>query len=320
MAATTTLDRAKLAETLRRQHDVISRRQAMTCGMSPQALRHRIRAGGPWQRLLPGVYLARTGSPTMDQRDTAALLYAGPGTVITACAALRRLGIRAPSSPLIDVLVPAGRRRNSVGFVRVQHTKRIPELVCVSGKIQFALAARAVADAARTLTSITEVRAIVAGSVQAGRCSVTELVRELGDGPKTGSALLRRVLAEVADGVRSAVEGEFRDLVRRAGLPMPMFNARLYVGDVLLAVADAWWPKVRVAAEVDSREWHLSAEDWQRTMSRHARMTAAGILVLHFTPQQIRRQPAQVISTLRAALAAPATPAASKVRALPAAG
>jgi very-short-patch-repair endonuclease len=72
----------------------------------------------------------------------------------------------------------------------------------------------------------------------------------------------------------------------------------------LLAVADAWWPQARVAAEADSREWHLSPEDWEATLRRHARMTAEGILVLHFTPRQIRNERTRVIAELRAALEA----------------
>ena len=47
-----------------------------------------------------------------------------------------------------------------------------------------------------------------------------------------------------------------------------MFNARLYVGSEFVAVPDAWWPDVGVAVEVESREWHLSPEDWERTMRR----------------------------------------------------
>ena len=37
-----------------------------------------------------------------------------------------------------------------------------------------------------------------------------------------------------------------------------------------------------VAAEVDSREWHLSPEHWDRTRRRHTLMAAAGIHPLHF--------------------------------------
>jgi hypothetical protein len=58
----------------------------------------------------------------------------------------------------------------------------------------------------------------------------------------------------------------------------------------------------RVAAEVDSREWHLSPYDWDRTLARHARMSSHGILVLHFTPRRIRSEPLSVAADVRAAL------------------
>lgn len=250
----------------------------------------------------------------------AALLYAGASSVITANAALQRHGIRAPRAPQVDVLVPASRQPQSTGFVRVLRTTRMPEQVCVSGLIRFTMAARAVADAVRGLTELRDVRAVVADSVQRGWCRVAELADELRLGPVAGSALFRQVLGEVADGVRSIAEGEFRDLVKRAGLPMPMFNARLYAGPTFIAIADAWWPGAGVAAEVDSRQWHLSPEDWERTLRRHARMTAHGILVLHFTPKQIRTEQAQVIAAIRAALESQRAGGQSRVRALPAAG
>lgn len=82
-----------------------------------------------------------------------------------------------------------------------------------------------------------------------------------------------------------------------------MFNARLYCGDELIAVADTWWPEAGVVAEVDSKEWHLSPKDWEKTMSRHARLTSLGVLVLHFTPRQIRQEPDKVLATIRQALA-----------------
>ncbi len=110
-ANVTRLDRAALAAVLVRQHKVVSRRQAIGCGMARDMLQRRSRPGGQWQRLLPGVYLAVTGTPTADQRDMAALLYAGSGAVITASAALRRHGLRAPQTEFIDVLIPAKRRQ-----------------------------------------------------------------------------------------------------------------------------------------------------------------------------------------------------------------
>ena len=101
------------------------------------------------------------------------------------------------------------------------------------------MAPRAVADAARDLTGLSEVRAVVAGAVQRRLCTLAQLIVELDSGPVRGSALLRDALTEVGEGIRSTAEADLRDLIMRARLPMPMFNARLYAGGMLLAVADA---------------------------------------------------------------------------------
>jgi hypothetical protein len=201
------------------------------------------------------------------------------------------------------VLIPATRVRQSTGFVRVHQTRRLPSLVCYAGPIQYALAARAVADAAREMQDLTSVRAVVAGAVQTRRCTVEQLEAELLAGPVRGSALLRAALEEARRGVRSVPEGELFHLIKRGRLPVPLFNPLLYDGAEPLARPDAWWPDYAVAVEVDSRRSHLSPESWEETMRRHARMTALGILVLHFSPRQIREEPDQVLAKVRAALA-----------------
>jgi hypothetical protein len=58
------LDQTALAARLRAQDNVISREQAFACGLTRSALAHRVRPGGPWRRLLPGIYLAQTGAPS----------------------------------------------------------------------------------------------------------------------------------------------------------------------------------------------------------------------------------------------------------------
>jgi hypothetical protein len=274
-----------LADILRRQHHVIGRDQALACGLSRAAVDYRIRIGGPWRRLLPGVYLAQTGAVSEDQREMAALLHAGPRSALTGLAAVRHYGFQVSAANPIDVVVPVDVRRQSTAFVRVQRSLRMPQEVCTAGEIRFVTPPRAVADAARSLGTAREVRGLIAQAVQQQRCSIQTLDRELEQGPTRGSALLRAALEEVRDGIRSVPEGDLRVLLRRERVPMPMFNARLYDEEkTLIAVADAWWEDAGVAAEVDSREYHYSVEDWQRTMRRHDRLVARGVLVLHFTP------------------------------------
>ena len=296
------IDDAALTALLEKQHGLLTREQARSRGLSSRAIDYRLRQAGPWQVLLPGVYQTWTGPAGPAHRQMAALLYAGPGSLITGSFALFGYGVRVPHTELVDVLVPAGRQRVSRAFVRLHRTTRMPAQAYTSGAIRYAPPARAVTDAARGMGTIAEVRAVVADSVQRGKCPLEMLVIEAGAGQMRGSALLRQVLAEVTGGVRSVVEAEFRDLIIEAGLPLPMFNPRLFAGRRFIAQPDCWWPDAGVAAEVDSREWHLSPQDWERTLARHAQMSAHGILVLHFTPRQIRAQRAQVAANLRAAL------------------
>ena len=304
------LDRTALAARLRAQDNVISREQAFGCGLTRSALAHRVRPDGPWRRLLSGIYLAQTGAPSVSQQEMAALLHAGPGSVLTGLAALRGLGLSTAEPGHFDVLIPAARRPRNAAFVRIRRTTRMPQRVIREGSRFYALPPRALADAARFMTDVGEVRALIAGAVQRRDCTLQALVRELREGQTQNSARLRQVLDEAAAGIRSIVEGDFMDLIKQARLPVPMFNARLFGTDGrFIATVDAWWPEAGVAAEVDSREWHLKPADWERTMRRHARISSHGILILHFAPRQIRRDPASVASaiadTLRAGHARP---------------
>jgi hypothetical protein len=167
--------------------------------------------------------------------------------------------------------------------------------------IRFTTIPRAVTDAALAAANIRDMRAIVCLGVDRG-CSLEDLAAELGQSRLRNSVRLRAVMADVARGIRSGPEGDLMDLIDRSSLPAPVYNPRLYVGDAFLASPDAWWEEFGVAVEVDSREYHFDEADWEHTMQRAARMTAAGISVLHFTPRRVRFEPQQVISTIRQTL------------------
>lgn len=264
---------------------------------------HRTCRGGPWRRLLPGVYVTHSGQPSIDQKITGALLYAGPGAVLTGAIALWRN--RVPGRydlDTFDVLIPHERQRACTGYVRVQRTRRLPpqrghDVAC-------APVARCVADAARRLDDFDEVRGLVASAVQQRKCTAEELVTELDEGPMRHSALLRAALSEVLTGVRSIAEAQGRKELRRGGIPEPCWNVDLYDRDgEWIGRPDGWWEEAGVALEIDSKEWHLNPADWERTMDRHAKMTQRGILVVHVTPRMIWQQPAEFVRRVAGALA-----------------
>jgi hypothetical protein len=137
--------------------------------------------------------------------------------------------------------------------------------------------------------------------VQRGFASAAELSAELAAGSSRGSALPREVLREISAGVRSVAEADARALVQRSGLPAPMWNPRLYDGPGrFVASPDAWFDDVAMAWEIDSLEWHLSPDDYAVTVDRRAAMMAVGIVVVHHLPSKLRKNPAQVLTDLRA--------------------
>lgn len=143
MTRTPGFDGDRLREILRSQHHVITCEQAYDCGLTRKGVDYRLRLDGPWQWLLPAVYVAQTGTITQDQRTVAALLYAGPGSVMTGPAVVRKHHLTCAGPDAIDVLIPWTSQRKSTGFVRVHRTRRMPERGWVSGAIRYTLPARA---------------------------------------------------------------------------------------------------------------------------------------------------------------------------------
>lgn len=306
---------------IRKQEFVVTRTQALAGGLSDNALAHRVRQDGPWQPILPGVYLTVTGTPTGVQREMAAMLYGGPRTVISGAAALRHYRLPAPESDTIDILIPAMLKRQSVTGVMVHRTRNMPKQFIGPPLRNYALPARAAADAARWLTDLREVRALVAGAVQNRRCTIDELTEELRAGGLRDSGLLRIVLAEVSEGVRSAPEADLRVLIRKAGLPMPMFNPSLYLLDgTFIAKPDGWWAEAGVAVEIDSKRWHIDPDRWEHTMDRHTELGAHSIVTLHFTPHKLRAQPTFVMAKMTGAYNSGITRPRLPIKAVPAKG
>lgn len=288
-----------LAGLLRRQDGMVHRRQALAAGVGRYVLDHRIRAGtGSWRRVLPEVYAAFTGELSERQRWIAALLYSAAGDIDQRRSMLGgptalalhgltppRLGAGAPGP--VHLLARHDRRVRPVPLMALRRTTMMPEAWVRDG-LPVAPVARAVADSCRLLDDLRSVRALVAQAVQTGRTTTAHLVRELEMGGSAGSRLTRVALGEVVAGARSAPEAALLKGVRRFRLPEPMWNTDMYsAGGLWLARPDAWWPDANTVLEIDSVEWHLAPESWERTLERHELMTTHGLLVIHATPARV---------------------------------
>ncbi|MFD3680881.1 hypothetical protein [Streptomyces sp. NPDC058613] len=303
----------------RRQLNLATRHQLTAAGIPSGTITSRSRPGGPWQRLLPRVYLLQTGPPDQRQRALSTVLYAaepaadplsGDTAALTGATALALLGIReapyAPGSP-VDVLIRSPRRLAATGHVRPLPTSRWPRTITVSG-VPSTRPVRAAADFAARTDDPDRVRAVLAGVVQAGWCHPRDLHAELRASRLLTRPAIAAAAAELLAGVRSIAEARARDTLTATDLPTPLWNARLYTPDgTFLASPDAYWPDEGVALEIDSAEYHYTRDAWHATLRRRLRLESHGVLVVSATPSMIRDTPTEVLAALRTLLTLAAT-------------
>jgi hypothetical protein len=295
----TTIDqggRTDIAELAERQLQIVTRAQLLTAGFDDMLIYRRTRSAR-WQRVLPGVYSLTTGVLTEEQRRVAAALYAGEPAQITSLAALSWYGFRyAPPSDRVQLLIPHESRRKSAGHVVVARAMELDGRARNAGLYWVCSPARAVVDAGRELRDLRAIRAVTAEAVQREFTDLAALVEEVARAKRSRTALIRRAVDEVLAGVRSAPEAELREcLAGSAVFPLLRWNPHLHKDDgARLPTPDAWIPESALAIEVDSQEFHYFVGGWRRTMDRHNELGRVGVLVLHFTPFEIRTDPNRV--------------------------
>lgn len=285
----------------RDQHGVITRRQCLASGLLDTQVSRASRPGGPWQRLLPGVYATFTGPVSQAGLVMAAVLLGGPTSQVTGLVALAWYGCTyVPRAPHVDVLIDWQMRRRSTSYVRFHRTRKMPT-PAVRNRVPLSPVDRAALLASRHLDSVSDVRAVLSDVVQRRLTTVERLSHALEREPTAGSRLPRRVLDELGAGCRSVPEIELRDLVltRPALARAVRWNHPVDVAGRHF-VADACWPGARLIVEVDSIAHHGLGDGPEWTSRRRAALTAAGWTVLSISPRRIREDPHRLLDEIEA--------------------
>ena len=114
----------------------------------------------------------------------------------------------------IRVLVPAPRRSRRIAWVDVRSTTLLGERVVERGPLRLGCLARAVVDAAHETPDERAARGVVIEAVQRRLVRLDDLEHWVDARGRRGSARLRRILAEVAEGAWSVPESDLLALVR----------------------------------------------------------------------------------------------------------
>jgi very-short-patch-repair endonuclease len=128
--------------------------------------------------------------------------------------------------------------------------------------------------------------------------SAVEAVCERGFG-RRALRPIRRLLAEsrAPQITRSPLEDAFAAFCREHRLPMPSFNTTILGYEV-----DALWPAHRLAAELDSWEFHRHRAAFERDRVRDAALQVAGYRTIRITHRRLHNEASTVASELRALL------------------
>lgn len=278
--------------------------------ISHDAAERAVRAGR-WQRPAYGIYLLSSQPPTdADLLGIAAAYVRGP-FLVTGLLVLRAFELRwLPASSGVHVLVPRANRQRSSGAVHVTPTTCFAELGSwVKSGVRMTLPDRAVVDAARSLSSLRDVRGVVLGAVADGKTHPADLITALGAGRRNGSAVVRRAICDAQRGCASPPEAELVDGLVGRGTPFYV-NPELWLRGVVLGSPDVWICDTGTGGEVDSHERHGDNVGVDNTYDRHERYAGAGVQLVHLSVGRIRRDVGGSVDHLLArARAGPPAPA-----------
>jgi very-short-patch-repair endonuclease len=293
---------AAIAEAARGQYGVVSRRQLLEMGEREQGIEHRLSIGR-LHLLHHGVYAVGHRVVPREGRWLAAVMAAGPGTVLSHWSAAALWKIRPNQRSFIDVTM-AHKSRTWDGIKR-HHKALPPDEVTVRKGIPVTIVPRTIFDLAAT-EDVDAVAAMLRESEHRNlwdRLSLPDLVdRYRGRrGVNKVRLALQRVTEEPSGRKRSTLEERFAPFLRRHSLPMPRFNDWILLGPKRYQV-DCHWPGINQIVELDGWEGHGTRSAFQDDRERDRRLRVAGYSVTRLTWNQLRDEPEAIASDLRVLL------------------
>ncbi|MED5815920.1 type IV toxin-antitoxin system AbiEi family antitoxin domain-containing protein [Mycolicibacterium sp. 050232] len=277
-----------------RNHDgVITRAQALSAGLSDDAISRRVRSGH-WQRCAPGVFFVDDRPFTDSARVRSAVWSYGPAATASGLAAAWWHGVTRYPPDSVEVTVPKVSNHRKRDGIRVRRRDLLSsDIVERNGLRVTALPLSVIEAATRRRGGATLMDAALQRHVELKQLWDAHL-RNKG---RHGSPAARILLLSAADGARSEAERLLLKLLRHNNITGWTANHPVagYKIDVVFQAA-------RLAIEVDGWAFHSSADDFENDRNRQNIISLHGYQILRFTWLDLTEYPDRVLAEIRNAL------------------
>jgi very-short-patch-repair endonuclease len=271
---------------------IVTRPHLLGSGWSPEAVKHAVRSGRLFPKW-PGVYAVGTPHVTKLGIWTAAVLSCGPEAALSDADAAALWGFGSAPSGRIAVTVPRNIHPRGKG-IKV-HRRSWFEVITRHGIAVTTPACTIIHMAPRL--SRDRIEAMIGEADLLGLVTPAALRAAAAERPHRRGA--RRIIG-ILDRrtfrlTRSKLERLFIPIAVRAGYPVPLTRQRVNGYEV-----DFFWPDLRLVVETDGLTYHRTAAQQAKDRVRDQTHTAAGLVALRFTHEQIVYEEAHVERILAA--------------------
>jgi hypothetical protein len=282
-----------LRELARLQAGVISRRQALSSGVTPDAVKWAVRRGS-WQPVHPGIYATFTGQLVRPALLWAAVLHAGAGAVLSHQTAAELLGLTDRQTAQIHVTIPHSRKVIPPPGMVVHSSRRtIPKWRFEAGTPPHTMPEDTVIDLVNTASNLDEAVGWITAAFARRLTGEYPLRQALAARHRVRwRGQLDEIITLAAGGTHSALEFRYdRDVERAHGLPPARRQAKFVKRDGSRGFRDRYYEQYgRLVIELDGRRYH---QDEYQDRVRDNQAAAGGGSTLRYDWDAVTRRPCE---------------------------
>jgi hypothetical protein len=285
------------------QAGVVSRRQALDCGLSAGAIAAKIEFER-WRQVYRGVYATFTGPLQREARLWAVVLYAGRGAQLSHETAAELHGLTNQRVPLIHVAIPSSRRVARVPGMRIHLSARADVASFPRGVLPLTFLEETILDLVEAADNLDDVCGWVTRAFGNRLTSEGPLRAAMRDRKKLRwRQQLEEIITAAAGGAHSVLEFRYdRDVERAHGLPAAQRQVKFTKPDGSRGFRDRYYADYGVVVELDGKQAHPEY-DRRKDKDRDNDATAKGESTLRYEWDDVTRDgcatAAQVAESLR---------------------